>query len=116
MFAFKPARVSAAAVILFAFILALVAVVPSVTRPQTALAQGVPPSCAPGYMWNGVNCVPGGGYCPYPGYPGCTTGYGACTNGTAGCINGVCQGGFTPNGAGGCALYNTAYGAACRIG
>lgn len=119
MLAFKPPRASAAVVTLFALILALVAVVPSVARPQTVSAQGVPPYCASGYVSNGVTCMyAGGSYCPSPGYPGCVTGYGTCANGTPGCINGVCQGGYSSNGLGGCTLnsYNMAYGGACAFG
>jgi len=111
MLALKLARLPATAAILFAFILALVALVPSVAHPQAASAQGVPPYCQAGYVSNGVTCVySGGGYCPYPGYPGCTTGYGTCINGTAGCLNGVCTSGYVSNGANGCTYTGGTYG------
>lgn len=98
MLAFKPARVSTTALILFAVILAVVAVVSSVAHPQTASAQ----VCGSGYTWNGSQCAPGG------------AGVGTCVYGTAGCVNGVCTAGYVSNGVGGCTLLGAT--GACVVG
>src|SRR6266536_2198255 len=63
MLQLKVARLSVTAILLFAFVLTLAAVAPSVAHPGTAAAQGVPPYCAPGYVSNGVICVSAGSYC-----------------------------------------------------